>query len=83
MFRHTYCAARLRTLDQGAPVSVHTVAKEMGHGGESMVRRVCGASRRCARLAALRARSFGTTIDTTAVDSQPSRANRLAAKSRA
>src|SRR5207247_6665846 len=42
MFRHTYCAARLQTLDQGAPVSVFTVAKELGHGGESMVRRVYG-----------------------------------------
>ena len=41
-FRHTYCAARLQTLDQGAPVSVYTVAREMGHGGESMVRRVYG-----------------------------------------
>ncbi len=35
------------------------------------------------RLAALRARSFGTTIDTTAVDSQPSRATAIAATSRA
>ena len=42
MFRHTYCAARLQTLDQGAPVSVFTVAREMGHGGDSMVRRVYG-----------------------------------------
>jgi integrase len=42
MFRHTYCAARLQTLDQGAPVSVFTVAREMGHGGEAMVRRVYG-----------------------------------------
>jgi integrase len=42
MFRHTYCAARLQTLDRGAPVSVYTVAREMGHGGESMVRRVYG-----------------------------------------
>jgi len=42
MFRHTYCAALLQTLDQGAPVSVYTVAREMGHGGESMVRRVYG-----------------------------------------
>jgi integrase len=42
MFRHTYCAARLQTLDQGAPVSVYTVAKELGHGGETMVRRVYG-----------------------------------------
>jgi integrase len=42
MFRHTYCAARLQTLDQGAPVSTYTVAKELGHGGEAMVRRVYG-----------------------------------------
>jgi len=42
MFRHTYCAARLQTLDQGAPVSTYTVAREMGHGGEAMVRRVYG-----------------------------------------
>lgn len=42
MFRHTYCAARLQTLDRGAPVSVYTVARELGHGGESMVRRVYG-----------------------------------------
>ena len=42
MFRHTYTAARLQTLDQGAPVSVYTVAKELGHGGETMVRRVYG-----------------------------------------
>ncbi len=42
MFRHTYCAARLQTLDGGSPVSVYTVAKELGHGGETMVRRVYG-----------------------------------------
>ncbi len=42
VFRHTYCATRLQTLDQGAPVSVFTVAKEMGHGGETMVRKVYG-----------------------------------------
>ena len=41
-FRHTYCAARLQTLDSGAPISVYTVAKELGHGGDSMVRRVYG-----------------------------------------
>ncbi len=40
--RHTYCAARLQTLDHGAPVSTYTVAREMGHGGEAMVRRVYG-----------------------------------------
>ena len=42
MFRHTYCAARLQTVDQGAPVSTYTVAREMGHGGETMVRKVYG-----------------------------------------
>ncbi len=42
MFRHTYCAARLQSLDHDAPVSVYTVARELGHGGESMVRRVYG-----------------------------------------
>lgn len=40
MFRHTYCAARLQTLDQGAPVSLYTVSRELGHGSEDMVRRV-------------------------------------------
>ena len=33
MFRHTYCAARLQTLDHGEPVSPFTVGKELGHGG--------------------------------------------------
>src|SRR5712664_2416172 len=42
MFRHTYCAARLQTVDGGAPVSTYTVSREMGHGGEAMVRRVYG-----------------------------------------
>ena len=42
MFRHTYCAARLQTLDRGAPVSPWTVAQEMGHGGRQLVDRVYG-----------------------------------------
>lgn len=42
MFRHTYCSARLQTLDHGAPVSLYTVAREMGHGGDALVRRVYG-----------------------------------------
>jgi integrase len=42
VFRHTYCAARLQTLDNGAPVSQWTVSREMGHGGRSMVERVYG-----------------------------------------
>jgi integrase len=40
LFRHTYCAARLQTLDRGAPVSLYTVSRELGHGSEEMVRRV-------------------------------------------
>ncbi|KPK69396.1 hypothetical protein AMJ82_05670 [candidate division TA06 bacterium SM23_40] len=42
IFRHTYCATRLQTLDRGAPVSEYTVAKELGHGGRAMVERVYG-----------------------------------------
>jgi hypothetical protein len=40
MFRHTYCAARLQSLDRGAPVSTYTVARELGHESEAMVPRV-------------------------------------------
>ena len=40
VFRHTYCAARLQTTDQGAPVSIYTVSRELGHESEDMVRRV-------------------------------------------
>jgi integrase len=42
IFRHTYCATRLQTLDHGHPVSEYTVAREMGHGGFSLVRRIYG-----------------------------------------
>jgi integrase len=42
MLRHTYCAARLQTLDRGLPVSEYTVAKELGHGGPDLVRRIYG-----------------------------------------
>ena len=42
MFRHTYCAARLQTLDKGAPVSPFTVSKELGHGGTALVERIYG-----------------------------------------
>jgi len=41
-FRHTFCAARLQSLDGGAPVSPYTVARELGHGGDAMVKRVYG-----------------------------------------
>jgi integrase len=39
-FRTTYCAARLQTLDRGAPVSPETVAAEFGHGSSELVQRV-------------------------------------------
>jgi integrase len=41
-FRHAYCSARLQTLDRGLPVAEYTVAKEMGHGGAGLVRKVYG-----------------------------------------
>jgi integrase len=40
MFRHSYCSARLQTLDRGAPVSTYTVSREMGHGSQDMVEQV-------------------------------------------
>jgi integrase len=40
MFRHTYCSARLQTLDGGAPVSPFTVSRELGHGSQKMVEEV-------------------------------------------
>lgn len=30
-FRHTYTATRIQTLDGGEPVSLFTVARELGH----------------------------------------------------
>jgi len=36
-FRHTYCAARLQTLDGGKPVAVYTVSRELGHSSADMV----------------------------------------------
>jgi integrase len=40
IFRHTYCSARLQTLDRGEPVSAFTVRCELGHGSEDMVNKV-------------------------------------------
>jgi integrase len=42
MFRHTWCSARLQTLDHGAPVSTDTVRREMGHGSPRLVERIYG-----------------------------------------
>jgi hypothetical protein len=41
LFRHTYCAERLQTLDVGAPVSIYTVARALGSvlaGGSAVER---------------------------------------------
>jgi integrase len=40
VFRHTYCSARLQTLDRGEPVSTYTVRCELGHGSDDMVNKV-------------------------------------------
>ncbi len=40
MFRHTYCAARLQTLDGGAPILIYTVSRELGHTSQAMVQKV-------------------------------------------
>ena len=42
LLRHSYCAARLQTLDGGAPISPFTVARELGHEGLDMVLRIYG-----------------------------------------
>ncbi len=42
MFRHTYCSARLQTLDRGEPVSVDTVRRELGHSNDKLVQLTYG-----------------------------------------
>jgi len=42
VFRHTFCTARLQTLDNGKPIAVTTVVKEMGHTSLAMVEKVYG-----------------------------------------
>jgi integrase len=42
VFRHTYCAARLQTTDNGHPVAMITVVEEMGHDSWEMVRDIYG-----------------------------------------
>ncbi len=87
------------TLDAGAPVSVYTVAREMGRGGESMVRRVyghLGEVRHCAEVVEYRVEQHAaklgerlaglrsvTAIVTAAVDCRPSRVTDVAVTSRA
>jgi len=42
VFRNSYAAARLQTLDRGMPVSMYTVARELGHGSLDMLDRIYG-----------------------------------------
>jgi integrase len=42
MLRHTYCSARLQTLDGDQPVAIFTVSREMGHANTKMVETVYG-----------------------------------------
>jgi integrase len=42
MFRHTSASARLQATDHGAPVSIFTVSRELGHGSESFVKEIYG-----------------------------------------
>lgn len=42
MFRHSWCSARLQTLDHGAPVSSDVVRREMGHESPRLVERIYG-----------------------------------------
>jgi integrase len=37
MLRHTYTAARIQTLDRGAPVALYSVARELGHSSTDMI----------------------------------------------
>jgi integrase len=40
--RHTYCAARLQTLDHGSPIPQYTVERELGHRSSKMVTQIYG-----------------------------------------
>jgi integrase len=41
-FQHSYASARLQLLENGAPVAVWTVSRELGHGSEAMLRTIYG-----------------------------------------
>jgi len=40
IFRHTYCTTRCQTVEHGVLIDRAKVAKELGHAGTAMVRRV-------------------------------------------
>jgi integrase len=82
MFRHTYCSARLQTLDHGAPVSIYTVSRELGHGSAKMVERTyahLGTVRHRAEVVELRVEQHrearlevGTTVAARLAQMEPS-----------
>ena len=41
-FRHTFTAARIQMIDNGHPVSLYTVARELGHGNTKLVEQTYG-----------------------------------------
>jgi integrase len=40
--RHSYTAARIQTLDRGAPIAMYSVARELGHRSTEMIERRYG-----------------------------------------
>jgi integrase len=42
MFRHTYASTRIQTHEHGAPVSVFTVSRELGHSSTALIERTYG-----------------------------------------
>ena len=42
VFRHTFAAARLQTLDNGAPTSPYTVMRELGHSSLILIEKTYG-----------------------------------------
>jgi integrase len=61
MFRHTYCAGRLQTLDSGAPVSPFTVSRALGHDSRAMAEGIhshLGAARHRAEVVEYRVEQY-------------------------
>jgi integrase len=52
-FRTTFCAARLQSMDNGEPVALFTVRKEMGHFSMDMIETVYGRLGACRHRASV------------------------------